>query len=151
MRKFLTTGVGIVALVFTIIGTVFTITGLALAIFVRPQNIGFTFLSAGGGFLAVGAGLAAVRFATLRRRAALLETGLESRGTIVDVAQNRYVRLNGRHPWVVRYRYEAEGDEYQGRETMMDLPAGYERGAPVAVIYDPMRLEVSALKAQDTD
>lgn len=147
MRRSVTlgTGVGIVALVCTILGIVFTSTGLALATFVWPQVIGITFLCIGGGILAVGVGLAAIRLKALRRRAWLLETGLESCGTIVDLVQNPQVRLNGRNPWLVRYQYEVQGCAYQGRETMMDLPAGYERGASVAVMYDPTRVGVSVL------
>jgi hypothetical protein len=89
---------------------------------------------------------------TLRQRARLLEMGMESRGTIVDLVQNPFVRVNRRHPWIVRYRYEVDGYEYQGREAMMDLPAGYEQGATVAVMYDPAHADVSALnrgKAED--
>jgi hypothetical protein len=145
MREFLTSGLGIVALVFTILGVVFTGTGLVLALNVWPESIGITVLCSGGSILAVGLVLGAIRLSALRRRAWLLVTGLESRGTIVDLAQNTLVRLNGRHPWVVRYRYEVQGCEYRGRETMMDLPTEYEQGATVAVIYDPMRAEVSVL------
>jgi Protein of unknown function (DUF3592) len=146
MREFLCTGVGIVALVFSILGVVFTTVGLGLATFVRPQVIGITFLCIGSGILTVGVMLAAIRVAAIRRRARLLETGLESRGTIVDVAQNPLVRVNGRHPWVVRYRYEMQGCEYHGNERMMDLPAGYKEGASVTVMYDEARVHVSALK-----
>lgn len=99
----------------------------------------------GGSILAVGLGLAAIRLRELRRRAWFLETGLESFGTIVDLAQNRYIRLYRQNPWVVRYRYEVYGCEYQGCETMMDLPAGYVQGASVAVRYDPTRSGVIVL------
>ena len=145
MREFLTTGAGIVALVCTILGIVFTTTGLVLAAFVRPQSIGITFLYAGGGILAVAVGLTAIRLAALRRRTWLLETGLESCGTIIDLRQNLLVRLNRRHPWLVCYRYEVQGCEYRGREALMDLPAGYEQGASVGVRYDPTRAGVSVL------
>ncbi|MEX2137963.1 MAG: DUF3592 domain-containing protein [Pirellulales bacterium] len=148
MREFLSTAGGIIALVFTILGIVFSTTGLALAIFVRPQDIGITFLGTGGGFLAVGALLTGFRLAALRRRARLLETGLDSRGTIVELVQNPFVRLNGRHPWVVRYRYTVQGCDHAGSESMMDLPAGYTKGASVVVVYDPTRVELSALKRE---
>lgn len=145
MREYLTSGLGIVSLVFTILGTAFTSMGLALIAFPALQTNGFTFLCAGGGFLVVGLGLAAMRLRTIRRRAWLRESGMESRGTIIDVVQNPLVRLNGRRPWIVRYRYEAQGSEYQGRDTMMDLPAEYEQGAGVAVKFNPMQLNESVL------
>jgi hypothetical protein len=145
MREFLSTGLGIVALVFTILGVVFSIVGLALTAFVEPQAIGITFFCLGCGFLAVGVGLGAIRLAAIQRRTWLLETGVKANGTIVELAQNMLVRLNGQHPWEVRYQYVVQGCEYQGSETMMDLPAGYAQGASVAVRYDPACVEESAL------
>ncbi len=148
MREFLSTGLGVVALVFSILGTVITTTGVVLATFLWPQTIGMIFLYAGGGILVVGVGLASRRLSAMRRRASLLEYGLESQGTIVELAPNPLVRVNGRRPWVVRYRYEIQGLEYQGRESMLDLPEGYVQGGSVVVIYDPMRVEVSALNRE---
>lgn len=144
MREFLTSGIGILALVCTILGVVFTGVGLALTAFVRPQAIGIMFLCAGGVILPAGILFIVMRLAALRRRARILATGMEVHGAIVDIAQSP-VRINGRHPWVVRYRYEVQGSEYEGRETMMDLPAGYEAGASVAVMYDPDQVSVSVL------
>lgn len=147
MREFLTSGTGIIGLVFTILGIVFTATGAGLAVFVRPPDIGVAFLFLGPGILAVGAAISAIRLATLRRRALLLETGLESIGDIISIRQNLFVRLNRQHPWIVRYRYEVSGREYHGCELMMDLPAGYVLGAKVPVVYDPAHVEVSVLRS----
>lgn len=145
MREFLTAGVGIVALVFSVLGIVFTTTGLCLTVITGPQTLGILFLCFGGGILAVGVALLAIRLAAIRRRAWLLECGLETSGAIVEVAQNPRVRVHGRRPWVVRYRYEVLGCVYFGRDTMMELPVGYEPGAGVVVKYDQGRPEVSVL------
>jgi hypothetical protein len=146
MREYLSAAGGIVGLVFSILGTVFTCVGLALALVVRPWFIGVIFLCVGSAFLTVGLVLVTLRLGALRRRARLLESGLESRGTIIEAVPNQLVRINHQPTWVVRYRYEVQGCEYHGRESMADLPAGYEPGAGVTVVYDPDRVGVSALK-----
>jgi hypothetical protein len=66
-----------------------------------------------------------------RRRA-----GATTSSTIVAVRRNRYVRVNRRHPWKVRYRYEVEGEFFDKSEELWDLPAGYAGGPAVAAEDD---------------
>ncbi len=146
MREFLSSGVGVAGLVLAILGTVFTLVGFGLAMFVRAQVLGIVFLCVGSANLTVAVLLVMSRLGTLRQRARLLESGYETPGTIVEFAENPLVRVNGRRPWVVRYRYEVEGREHRGSETMMDPPVGYAVGASVVVMYDPDRVGVSTLR-----
>ncbi len=146
MREFLCTATGVVGLVLSILGTVFTTTGLVLAALVRPHVIGVVFLCVGVGVLAVGSVLVMCRRAVLRWRARLQEQGLEARGTVTEVVQNPFVRVNGRHPWVVRYRYDVQGRTCHGSEAMMEPDPEYRAGATVVVMVDPARVERSVLK-----
>ncbi len=146
MREFLSTAAGVVGLILSILGLVFTIVGAALTAALWPFPIGIVFLAVGGPIATAGHGLVSLRLGAVRRRERLLREGLESWGTIITLAQNVGVRINGRHPWVVRYRYEVDGQEHEGRESMMDLPDGYHPGATVAVMYDPSQTVISTLK-----
>jgi len=146
MRDFLNTATGGGGLILSIVGGVFTATGAALTAALWPHPIGVIFLAVGGVLTTAGVVLVSLCLAAMRRRERLLREGLESRGTIIALAQNRCRRVNSRHPWVVRYRYEVEGRQHEGRESMLDLPGGYHVGAAVAVMYDPVRTELSALK-----
>jgi hypothetical protein len=65
---------------------------------------------------------------------------------VVDVSQNWRVRVNRRHPWIVRYRYQAGGADHQGEDSVMDLPAEVKAGEQVAVAYDPADPRRSVLK-----
>jgi hypothetical protein len=146
VREFLSSATGVGGLVLSILGGVFTAVGAALTAALWPLPIGIIFLAVGGALATAGLVLVSLRLAAVRRRESLLRNGLESRGTILVLAQNRRVRVNGRCPWVVRYRYEVDGQEHEGRESMMDLPDGYQQGAAVTVVYDPTRAGFSALK-----
>jgi Protein of unknown function (DUF3592) len=146
MREFLSTGTGIVGLILSILGGVFTAVGAALTATLWPFPIGIIFLAVGGPIAITGFVLVSLRLAAVRQRARLLREGLQARGTILTLAQNVGVRLNGQHPWVVRYRYEVNGQEHEGRESMMDLPDGYHLGATVTVMYDPARTGLSTLE-----
>jgi hypothetical protein len=146
MREFMSTATGIVGLILSILGAVFLTVGAALTAALWPFPIGIVFLVVGSVIATPGFVLVSLRLAAMRRRESLLRNGLESRGVIIGLAQNMGVRVNGQSPWGVRYRYEVDGQEHEGRESMMDLPDGYRQGATVAIVYDPNRAELSALQ-----
>ena len=156
------------ALVLTILGSVFFLIGAvmsAIAVWTQPSDtpagrgigagsgrIPFDALGAALPFVvlgaavgAVGLGLWAWRRSELKARERLREHGLHCDGVILDVVQNMRVRVNRRHPWVVRYSYQAAGTEYEGEETVMDLPEAFKAGSRVAVVYDPADPSRSAL------
>ncbi len=145
MREFLTSGKGIVSLVFTILGAVFSLVG-AVGVGVGVGAGGGVFLAAGLVFGAIGLWLGALRKAEMRKRAQLRDHGVACEGTVVDVRQDRRVRVNRQHPWLVRYRYSAGGREHENEERVMDLPTAIEKGARVAVVYDVSDPRQSALK-----
>jgi hypothetical protein len=146
MRELMSTATGVVGLILSILGVVFCTVGTVMTVVLWPFPIGIVFLTVGSVLATPGLVLVSLRLAAMRRRERLLRDGLESRGVIIVLTQNMSVRVNGRCPWVVRYRYEVDGHEHEGRESMMDLPDGYQVNATVTVVYDPDHAGRSALK-----
>ena len=159
-RHFFASGSGVVALVFSIIGLAFLPVGASLA-FVFLANdatdqaaaveepgwapaVGF--LSLGVGFAAVGMTLGWRRVASLRRRKALRRHGIPATGKITSVEQNVSVRVNRRHPWIVRYDYSVGGMQYHGAENTFDVPAEIKPGTQIGIRYDGQDPRQSALE-----
>jgi hypothetical protein len=149
-RDFFARGSGIVALVFSILGLAFLTVGAGFAFELLANEatdrsatvgeprwvVGVTFLSIGAGFAAVGMTLGWRRVASLRRGEALRKYGRPATATIISVEQNVSVRVNRRHPWIVRYDYSVGGTQYNGTESTFDLPVGLEPGAQIGIRYD---------------
>jgi hypothetical protein len=147
MRSFLRSGSGIVALIFGILGLAFlTATGIVSTL-PAPRALGIVFGCVGAGALTVSVVLGSLRLRTLRARERVLRDGAPTQATIVEMRENRSLRVNARSPWVIVYRYEAGGHTYEGRETLWDVPAGYKAGSSVAARYDRTAPERSALVA----
>jgi hypothetical protein len=146
MMEFMSTGTGVVGLILSILGVVFCTAGAIMTAVLWPFPVGIAFLAVGSVPATAGLVLVSLRLAAMRLRVRLLKDGLESRGVIIALTQNMGVRVNGQCPWVVRYRYGVDGHEHEGRESMMDLPDGYQVNATVTVVYDPDRTGLSALK-----
>jgi hypothetical protein len=159
-RDFFASGSGVVALVFSILGLAFLTAGAGLAFALLANEatdrsttvgephwvVGVTFLSIGAGFAAVGMTLGWRRIASLRRGEALRKYGRPATGTITSVEQNVSVRVNRRHPWIVRYDYSVSGMQYHGSESTFDVPAGLKPGAQIGVRYDGEDPRRSALE-----
>jgi len=159
-RDFFARGSGVVALVFSILGLAFLTVGAgcAFGLFANAATdrsttvgephwiLGVTFLSIGAGFSAVGMTLGWRRVASLRRGEALRKYGRPATGTITSVEQNVSVRVNRRHPWIVRYDYSVGGMQYHGIESTFDVPGGLEPGAQIGIRYDGEDPRRSALE-----
>ncbi len=158
-RDFFATGSGVVALVFSILGLAFLTVGAGFA-FVLLANeatdgstavgeprwvIGVNFLSIGAGFATVGLTLGWRRVASLRKGEALRKYGRQATGTITSVEQNVSVRVNRRHPWIVRYDYSVGAMQYHGTESTFDVPVGLKPGAQIGIRYDGQDPRRSAL------
>lgn len=153
-RDFFASGSGVVALVFSILGLAFLAGGAGIAL-VRLASwgepnwiVGVTFLGLGAAFAAVGGMLGWRRIASLRRREALLKFGMPAIATVTFAEPNASVRVNRRHPWIVRYEYDVGGRRYQGTESTFDLPRGLAPGAQVGIRYDREDPRRSALDLQ---
>lgn len=148
MRSFLSSASGIVALIFGLLGLAFLTTAAVASSLPAPHVLSIVFGCVGGGELAVSAVLGSLRLRTLRARERVLRDGAPTQATILEMAQNRSVRVNARSPWVIVYRYEVSGRTYEGRETLWDVPAGYGPGSRVTARYDRAAPERSALMAR---
>lgn len=120
--------------------------GLVLGVGAGVGAGGVIFFVVGAAIETVGVGLGLWRRAELRARARLRDHGMVCEGLVLTVEQNLHVRVNRRHPWRVRYRYNAGGRDYEGTESIMDLPATVKPGGRVAVAYDMANPQHSALK-----
>jgi membrane protein implicated in regulation of membrane protease activity len=131
-----TDGWSIAALVFSLLGLVFGLVGTALTISVIAAFVGLPFAGLGVLFLGAGIPILVWRYQVAHRTAEVLREGEATLGEIVSVRQNYHVRVNGRYPWTVEYRYEVYGREYGGRVTTLSRPDLSEQpGTPVYVLH----------------
>ncbi len=131
-----TDGWTIAALVFSLLGFVFGVVGSALTISVVAAFVGLPFAGLGVLFLGAGIPILVWRYQVAHRTVEVLEHGEATVGEIVSVHQNYHVRVNGRYPWTVQYRYEVYGREYGGRVTTLSRPDLSEQpGTPVYVLH----------------
>lgn len=76
----------------------------------------------------------------MRGRAAdVFKNGVEARGEIVDVFRDYMVRMNGQHPWRVKYTFiSSTGEPTNGTATFWqeDRPRG-EKGQRVVLLHHP--------------
>jgi hypothetical protein len=58
--------------------------------------------------------------------------------------ENLNVRINHRHPWMIRYTFQANGQLYEGNVSTLNRP-NYQPGQRVYVLYLPQNPEYNAL------
>jgi len=112
----------VAALVFAILGGVFGLVGAGLTIMVITAFVGIPFLFLGVIFLGVGGWVFAQRYQQARKIVDVLQIGDATQGKIVEVQENYSVTVNGRHPWTIRYQFQANGQDYQGSVTTLNAP-----------------------------
>ncbi len=68
----------------------------------------------------------------------MLQVGQATLGEITDVHENVHVEVNGRHPWTITYRFQVQGQQYQGQtKTLRTLGTTHRASQPVYVLYLP--------------
>jgi hypothetical protein len=138
-RLLSTDGWWIAALVFGILGVVFSLVGAGLTLLIITAFIGIPFLLLGIAFLGAGGGVFAWRYQETRKVVDVLREGEATRGQIVEVQENYSVAINGRHPWVIRYQFQANGQDYKGAVTTLNQPGQQlQAGKAVYVLYLPL-------------
>lgn len=124
-----------------IVGAVLGGIGLIYAVVgVREYGygVGIVFLSTGMLILGVGVWLVLLRVLRWRRIIAVIEKGPPIRGEVLGVGPNFSVRINGRHPFKVRYSFRPLGGTVEGVfETMDERVMVLKVGMAVNVLYDP--------------
>ncbi len=104
----------------------------------------FTFL--GLVFGGIGWGLVIGAYVGSGRRVRLVAHGTAAVGHVREVAINRSVRINGRHPSFIVYEFEDDrGETHEGRSINLprDLETRWQEGDPILVLYDHNRPERS--------
>ncbi|PKN93524.1 MAG: hypothetical protein CVU44_09235 [Chloroflexi bacterium HGW-Chloroflexi-6] len=128
----------IAGMVFAILGGTFTCVGLGMSLALVTLLIGIPFALLGFAFLVGGGAAIYWRYQKARTTVRVLQVGQAARGEIVSVEQNYNVRVNQRHPWQIVYRFQANGQGYQGQvSTLNTLDSAIQAGNAVYVLYLP--------------
>jgi hypothetical protein len=139
-------GWAIASLIFLLIGVIFTLTGSGLTLGIITAFVGLPFLLLGLGFLAAGGIIFQQRFQKARTILNVLREGEAAPGQITSVGMNRSVRINGQHPWIIRYSYQVAGNNYEGQVATLTQPhPALKAGRDAYVLYLPNRPENNAL------
>jgi len=121
-RLLMSDGLAVVALVFGLLGVIFTLVGVGLTLGIVTAFVGIPFSLLGLLFLAAGAAIGAWRYLEAQRGVEVLRVGEAAEGQIVRVEQNQSVRINGRSPWVIGYRFNLDGRTYEGQVSTLNEP-----------------------------
>lgn len=146
LREFLARPIGVIALVLWILGIVFSITGAILATVFYPPQIGLMFLRVGLVITTISLILAVTRLASLKKKKKLLALGTSSTAKITKIIQDKSVRVNRKHPWLVSYSYTVNNTNYQTTETVFDLAENYKEGLTIDIVYNPKNANESTIK-----
>ena len=132
-------GWSIAAFVFGLLGVIFSAVGAGLTLGVITAFVGLPFLFLGLIFLASG-GLAFVwRYQEAQMVLGVLREGAAARGQVVEIQENYSVSVNGRHPWIIRYQFQANGESQEGKVTTLNPPGQQlAKGKAVCVLYLPV-------------
>ncbi len=135
-RALFTSAAAITGLVFGILGIVFTLVGAGLTIAIITIFVGIPFLGLGLLFLVVGGGLLFWKYGQARQKLAIYQHGEATLGEIISVQENYSVRVNGRHPWIISYRFQAVGQTYEGKYwTLENAGASYHPTQQAYILY----------------
>jgi Protein of unknown function (DUF3592) len=131
-------GWAILAFVFALLGVIFTLVGVGLTLGIVTAFVGIPFSVLGLLFLGTGAALAGWRYWEAKKSVEVLQVGDAVEGQITQVEQNLHVRVNGRSPWVIRYRFLVDGQTYEGQVNTLNPPgATLQPGKRSYVLYLP--------------
>lgn len=129
-------GWSIVAFVLGLLGAIFSLVGTGLTLGAVTAFVGIPFLVLGLGLFGTGAGLLIWRYGAARKVVSVLREGESGTGKIVEVQENFAVTVNGRHPWVIVYEFQAQGKTCSGRVTTLNQPQpGIQAGKAVRILY----------------
>jgi hypothetical protein len=134
------------AFIFGLLGVIFGFVGAGLTLGIITAIIGIPFLFLGLAFLGIGGWVLAWRYGEMRKVVNVLRVGEASRGQIVEAQENYSVRINGRYPWVIRYQFQVNGQNYEGKVTTLN-PVGenLQAGKTVYVLYLPAAPQWSSI------
>ena len=130
--------------VFAFIGGIFTVVGLSLTVAIITAFVGIPFLLMGIVFFGGGVAVIIWRYQETQKTIDVLRNGQPADGQIADMQENLNVRINHRHPWMIRYTFQANGQLYEGNVSTLRRP-DFQTGQKVCVLYLPQKPEYNAL------
>ena len=137
-RLLLTDGWGILAFIFGLLGVIFSLVGAGLTLGIVTAFVGIPFLLIGLPFLAVALGVGKWRYDHASQVVNVLRIGESTQGQIMDVQKDYSVRVNRQHPWVIRYQFQVNGQNYEGNvRTLNPVGASLQTGKTVCILYLP--------------
>jgi len=124
--------------IFLLLGLIFTMVGGGLTLGIITAFVGIPFLALGLLFLGGGGAVLYWRYQTAQNAVNVLRLGQATQGEITGLDQNYNVRINGRNPWKIYYKFTLDGQDYEGSVGTLNTP-GYELqpGSPAVVLYLP--------------
>jgi hypothetical protein len=76
----------------------------------------------------------------------VLREGEATLGQIIEVQENYSVRINGRHPWVIRYQFHTGGRDCNGSIATMNQPGPVlQTGQAAYILYLPAAPEWNSI------
>ncbi len=137
-RLVFTDGWGVAAMIFSFIGATFGLVGLGLTSNVLNAVVGLPFLLIGIAFFGSGVGVLIWRYQVSQMVVSVLREGEAAIGEITDVDENYSVTINGQHPWIIKYQFQVNGLQYEGKTTTLSKPAKQlQAGKAAYVLYLP--------------
>jgi len=131
-------GLAVAAGIFLLIGGIFLLVGAGLTLGVITAFVGIPFAMLG--ILMSGLGGAGLiwRYQEAMKRVNVLRWGEPVPGKIIETTQNLMVRVNRRNPWIIRYQFRANGQDYEGSVTTLNTPGVHlQPGRSAYVLYMP--------------
>ena len=137
-RLLFSDGWAIGAFVLGLLGLIFSAMGIVFTLLIVTAFIGIPFLLLGLPLLGAGGAVGWWRFRKMQKLVVVLREGSAARGEIVELLEVFSVTVNGRHPWVIRYRFQVNGRNQTGSVTTLNQPGdNLQVGNPVSVLYLP--------------
>lgn len=124
--------------IFVLLGVIFSFVGAGLTLGIITAFVGLPFLGMGLFFLCGGLGIIYWRYQFAQNVVNVLKHGEATEGEVTGLEANYNVRINGRNPWTVSYKFALDGKDYEGKVTTLNFPGLFmQPGSPAVVLYLP--------------
>jgi hypothetical protein len=128
----------IAALIISALGVVFSLVGTVLTIGIITAFVGIPFVLLGVAFLGMGGWVFIWRYQEMQQVVNVLREGEATHGQIIEIQENFSVSINGQHPWIIRYQFQVNGQNQEGKVTTLNPPLQQlQAGKTVNILYLP--------------
>jgi len=112
-----------------------------IGLLISVSTLGFSLI-----FTGVGGLMVRQSWTTATNRIAALKSGATGEGEVTFVGYDETLTVNGKHPYLIRYRWEHDGRYCQGQKSTWDATAlDHFPGEPLWVVYVPEDTRKSAI------